>query len=215
LRHLTYAALSVPQPPLPNAAVPSDELMRFAGTYDFGPSLSARDRRAPIPAFAFSGVGLEIAVSDKVTVLRATDKGPGARAGVIAGDIITEIDGTPVAGLALDPVLAKLRGAPGTSVRFKLADKDVTIVREWIRPPGARLEVQVIDGALSVEAVGLWSVLDFEKGKPVSLKSLSPTEFQLGSGERTRLAFTSDGAGNISGAILNPGPLQVSGTKVK
>ena len=214
LRHLTYAALSVPQPPLPTVAVPSETLTRFAGTYDFGLSLSARDRRAPIPAFAFSGVGLEIAVSDKVTVLRPTDNGPAARAGVIAGDVITEIDGSPVAGLTLDPVLAKLRGAPGTSVRLKLADKEVTVVRELIRLPGARLKVQVVDGALSVEAVGIWSVLDFEKGKPVSLKALSPTEFQLETGEHPRIAFTSDGAGKISGAILNSGPLQVSGTKV-
>ena len=37
---------------------------------------------------------------------------------MIAGDIITEIDGSPVAGLTLDPVLARLRGAPGTSVRL-------------------------------------------------------------------------------------------------
>ena len=214
LRHLTYAALSVPQPPLSAVAVPSETLTRFAGIYDFGLSLSARDRRAPIPAFAFSGVGLEIAVSDKVTVLRPTDNGPAARAGVIAGDVITEIDGTPVAGLKLDPVLAKLRGAPDTSVRLKLADKEITVVRELIRLPGARLKVQVVNSDLSVEVVDVWSVLDFEKGKPVSLKPLSPTEFQLDTGEHPRLAFTSDGAGKVSGAILNPGPLQVSGTKV-
>ena len=58
-------------------------------------------------------------------------------------------------------------------------------------------------------------MLDFEKGKPVSLKALSPSDFQLETGERTRLAFTSDGAGKVTGAILNPGPLQVSGTKVE
>jgi CubicO group peptidase (beta-lactamase class C family) len=213
LRHLTYAALSVPQPPLPTVAVPSETLARFVGTYDFGMSLSARDRRAQIPAFAFSGVGLEIAVSDKVTVLRPTDNGPAAKAGVIVGDVITEIDGTPVARLKLDAVLAKLRGAAGTSVQLKLADREVVVVRESNRLPGARLEVHVVDGGLSVEAIGAWSVLDFENGRPVSLKPLSPTEFQLQSGERTRLAFTSDGAGKITGAILNPGPLQVSGIK--
>jgi len=215
LCHLTYAALSVLQPPLPTVAVSSEMLKRFAGIYDSGLSLSARDRRAPIPAFAFSGIGLQIAVSDKVTVLRPIDKGPAARAGVIAGDIITEIDGSPVAGLTLDPVLARLRGAPGTSVRLKLADKEVTVVRELIRQPGARLKAQVVDGALSIEAVGIWSVLDFEKGTPVLLKALSPTEFQLETGEHPRIAFTSDSAGKISGAILNSGPQQVSGTKVE
>jgi CubicO group peptidase (beta-lactamase class C family) len=215
LRHLTYAALSVPQPPLPAVAVPNETLARFAGAYDFGLSLSARDRRAPIPAFVLAGVGLGIAVGDKVTVLRPTENGPAAKAGVIAGDVITEIDGVPVAGLALDAVVGRLRGAPGTPVRLRFADKDVTLLREIIRPLGARLKVRVIDSALSVEAVGLWSVLDFEKGKAVSLKPLSLTEFQLEAGEHPRIAFTSDGAGRISGAILNPGPQQVSGTKIK
>ena len=58
-------------------------------------------------------------------------------------------------------------------------------------------------------------MLDFEKGKPVSLKALSPTEFQLEIGEHPRIAFTSDGAGKISGAILNSWPQQVNGTKVE
>ena len=48
----------------------------------------------------------------------------------------------------------------------------------------------------------------------VRLEPLSPTEFQLESGERTRLAFTLDSAGKVSGAILNPGPPQVSGIKL-
>jgi membrane-associated protease RseP (regulator of RpoE activity) len=200
---------------LPTITVPNEVLTRFAGTYDFGLSLSTHDKRAPIPAFSFSGVGLEIAVGEKVVVLRPTDNGPATKAGVVAGDIITEIDGTPVAGLALDSVLGKLRGAPGTSVRLKLADREVIVIREPIRLPGARLKVQAVDGALSVEAVGIWPVLDFEKGKPVSLKPLSPTEFQLDGGEHPRVAFTTDGAGKIAGAILNPGPLQVSGIRVE
>ena len=50
LRHLTYAALSVPQPavsPPLMAAVSADVLKRYAGTYDFGRSLSSHDRQAP------------------------------------------------------------------------------------------------------------------------------------------------------------------------
>ena len=120
----------------------------FAGTYDFGLSLSARDRRAPIPAFAFSGCRPRDRCQRQGHGASADRQWPAARAGVIAGDVITEIDGSPVAGLTLDPVLAKLRGAPGTSVRLKLADKEVTVVRETIRLPGARLKVQVVDGEL-------------------------------------------------------------------
>ncbi len=60
LRHFSYAALSVPQPPLPAVAVPGETLARYAGTYDFGLSLSARDRRAAIPAFVYAGIGLVV-----------------------------------------------------------------------------------------------------------------------------------------------------------
>ena len=54
LRHLTYAALRVPEPVAAAAsavpvAVSADILARYVGTYDFGASLSSRDRNAPIP----------------------------------------------------------------------------------------------------------------------------------------------------------------------
>ena len=209
LRHLAYAALSVPQPPLPTVAVRSDVLERHAGTYDFGLSLSAHDRRAPIPAFAFAGVGLVIAMADgKVVVRQPIEGGPAARAGVIADDVLTGIDGTTITGLALDQVLAKLRGQAGTSVALKLLDREVTVVREAIRPPGARIAVRVVKGELVVEAIGDWSVLDFEKGKPVTLNPLSASEFQLGAGEHTRLGFA---PGRV---VLNPGPWQIEGTRV-
>ena len=96
-RHLAYAALSVPQPPLRRARrVSADILESYVGTYDFGPSLSAHDRQAPIPAFAFAGVGLDspwsTASSSCASLSRA---GPRARAGVKARDVVTEIDGAP------------------------------------------------------------------------------------------------------------------------
>ena len=81
-------------------------------------------------------------------------------------------------------------------------------MRKPIRPPGAQIEVRVADGKLVVEAVGPWSVLDFEKGKPVPVRPLSDAEFRLESGEHTRLSFTRDRV------VLNPGPWQIEGTKI-
>src|SRR5204863_7664552 len=133
-----------------------------------------------IPAFVYAGVGLVIALVDgKFTVRQPIEGGPAARAGVIAEDVLTGIDGTTVAGLPLEPVLGKLRGPAGTSVRLKFADKEVAVVREAIRPPGARIAVRVVKDELVVEAIGDWSVLDFEKGKPAVLKPVSASEFQL------------------------------------
>ena len=120
LRHLTYAALSVPASDGPStpAVVSPDILKAYVGTYDFGASLSSRDKQAPIPALAFVGTGLEVAaMDDKVTVRQPIEGGPAEKAGVKAGDLVTEIDDVTTKGLNIGQVLDKLRGRAGTSVR--------------------------------------------------------------------------------------------------
>ncbi len=221
LRHLTYAALSVPQPSEPTtapASVGADVLESYVGTYDFGRSLSALDKQVPL---TFVGVGLEIEIVDgKAAVLSAMAGGPAVRAGVKVGDVVTEIDAAPVQGLGIDPVIAKLRGAAGAPVRLKLVRKDqdkpidITIVRELIRQAGARIEVRVVDGALAITAVGPWAVLDFEKGKPTAVKVVSTSAFCVEGGDRTRLTFETDSTGKTIGVVLDPGPFEIRAAKI-
>src|SRR5690606_5880313 len=66
------------------------------------------------------------------------DGGPAARAGVQAGDVISSIDGQNAAGLTVNQVSEKLRGAVGTSIKVTfLRDgedpREVTLTREVIR----------------------------------------------------------------------------------
>jgi CubicO group peptidase (beta-lactamase class C family) len=219
LRHFAYAALTVPPPATtpPPVTVSPDILKSYVGTYDFGTSLSSRDKNA---SPSFGGTGLNVAIVEgRVEVKQPIEGGPAERAGVKALDIITEIDDAPARGLALDKVLDKLRGRPGTLVRLKISrygeDKpvEITIVREAIRLPGARLEVRVEDGKLMVAATGRWAVLDFEKDKPVAVVATSDSEFRYEGGEHTRLAFVCDKDGKVSGVVLSPGPWEVKGTK--
>jgi CubicO group peptidase (beta-lactamase class C family) len=225
LRHLTYAALRVPEPVAAAASVPvavsADILARYVGTYDFGASLSSRDKNAPIPAFAFSGIGLEVELVDgQVAVRNPFADAPAARAGMLAEDVLAEIDDVSVKGLGLSQVIDKLRGPAGTRVRLKITRKgqdapiDVTLVRDVVRIPGARLQVRVADGQLVISATGSWSVFEFEKGKPVPLKATSATEFRADGADHTRLAFVSDAAGKVSGLILNPGPWEIRAAKI-
>ena len=220
LRHLTYAALSVPGSDAPStpAVVSADVLNSYVGTYDFGASLSSRDKQA---ALVFSGTGLEVAaMDDKVTVRSPIEGGPAEKAGVKAGDVVTEVDDVAMKGLTLNQVLDKLRGRAGTPVRLKITRKDqdspidVTIVREPIRVPGARIQVRVDGGKLEVAATGRWSVLDFEKDKPVPVGATSSTEFRVDGGDHTRLAFVSDSTGKVTGVVLNPGPWEIRAAKV-
>ncbi len=222
LRHLTYAALSVRQPPEPAATPPPrdvGQLERYVGTYDFGQSLSVHDRRAPIPAFSFTGVGLEIDIVDgAVTVRSPTIGGPAARVGLKAGDVVAEVDGVPVQGLGLEPVIAKLRDAAGKQVRLKIVRRDksfdVTIVREVIGQAGIRIKVKVVEGELVVTAVGPWSVFDFEKDKQTVVKLTADREFRNPGGDNGRLLFRADSTGKTTGVVLNPGPEQIEARKI-
>jgi carboxyl-terminal processing protease len=88
----------------------------------------------------YGGVGLGIAQSilqpEETVVLNAFE-GYAFDRGVRAGDVIVEVDGTPVRGMPLDKVTELLRGEPGTLVRVRLA-------RETRAPDGSRRLFDVV-----------------------------------------------------------------------
>ncbi|MBX9576279.1 MAG: S41 family peptidase [Caulobacteraceae bacterium] len=91
----------------------------------------------------YSGVGLTISSeAGLVKVISPMDGGPAARAGVQAGDVISNIDGVSAAGLSVSDVSEKLRGAPGTSV-------NVTFLRDGSDP----LEVTLTREIIKIESV--------------------------------------------------------------
>ena len=85
----------------------------------------------------FGGLGMEVTMQDGlVKVVSPIDDTPAARAGVLANDVIVELDGSPVKGLTLQQAVEKMRGPINTSVRLKIMRKDksleVTLTRETI-----------------------------------------------------------------------------------
>ena len=88
----------------------------------------------------FVGVGIEITQEDGlIKVVSPIEGSPADRAGLKPGDLITKIDDTAVKGLALNDAVKRIRGEPGTKVRFTVLRRDedrsfpVTITREEIR----------------------------------------------------------------------------------
>ncbi len=87
---------------------------------------------------AYDGVGLELQQEPGpvLRVIAPLEDGPGDRAGVQSGDVITAIDGKPI---DLDNGSRPLRGAAGTQVRLTIERAgrsdpfDVVLVRERIR----------------------------------------------------------------------------------
>src|SRR3954468_21972864 len=97
----------------------------------------------------FGGLGIEVTMEDGlVKVVTPIDDTPASRAGVMANDVIIQINGEAVQGLNLNQAVDKMRGPVNSSVTLKIQRKEakdpieVKLTREMIkvRPVRARVE---------------------------------------------------------------------------
>jgi len=97
----------------------------------------------------FGGLGIEVTMEDGlVKVVAPIDDTPAAKAGIMSGDLITQIDDDSIQGMTLDQAVVKMKGAPNTKIRLKIVRKgadvpvDVAIVREVIRVRPVRFRTE-------------------------------------------------------------------------
>jgi carboxyl-terminal processing protease len=96
----------------------------------------------------FGGLGIEVTMEDGlVKVVAPIDDTPAAKAGILSGDLITQIDDDAVQGLTLEQAVNKMKGPIDTKTRLKIVRKgaeqpiDVSITREVIRVRAVRSHV--------------------------------------------------------------------------
>ena len=146
----------------------------------------------------FGGLGIEVQMEDGlVKVVTPFDDSPAHKAGVLANDLVTHIDGDQVQGLTLGQAVDKMKGPRGTKVKLKLLRNkkdtvEVDITRDLIRPPVVRAQKEGDD-------IGYLRIGSFNEQTNEGLKK-----------EVARLT-TEIGADKIKGFILdlrnNPGGL--------
>jgi L-aminopeptidase/D-esterase-like protein len=201
---------ATPPPPAEKpATVSADKLAAYAGTYEFGVAQTAGG----------GGLGVDVRIEDGRIKVSPLEGLPAARAGVLAGDTVTHVNAAPLKGLSLNGVLDRMRGAPGSTAILTIVRNggdqpvDIAVVRQ---PIGLRalLRVKAESGSLSVEAIGGRRVFDFDRFRPTPVLPLSNTEFYADARSATRIAFTVDAAGKVSGAVLNPGRWEQKGVKI-
>lgn len=96
----------------------------------------------------FGGLGIEITMEQGlVKIISPIDDTPAFRAGLKAGDYITNIDGETIIGMTLNEAVDKMRGKPGTKVKLtirRINEKpfDVTIKREEIKTKSVKVDVK-------------------------------------------------------------------------
>ncbi|MGE0459664.1 MAG: S41 family peptidase [Bauldia sp.] len=96
----------------------------------------------------FGGLGIEVTMEDGIIkVVSPIADTPADRAGVLAGDTILALDGTPTDGLTLNEAVDMMRGDPGTPIvitfgREGVAEPfDIEIVRDIIEAQLIRTEI--------------------------------------------------------------------------
>jgi CubicO group peptidase (beta-lactamase class C family) len=221
IRRLAYGALTITDRGEQLTSLPAlspEALSGYEGFYTFGRSTSARD---PDHSAPFGGIGLDVRrVGGEIRVLGALANTPAVRAGLRAGDVVTAINGIATAGLDIDAIIARLRGAPGTQVSLEVRHvgaeglNRIVLVRGLIQPRGVDVNIRLGADGLIAEANGLWPILDFDLGKPIPLAPLAKDEFRASGEDRTHIRFVRDVEGKITGAILDPGPDEFRGVRI-
>jgi carboxyl-terminal processing protease len=153
---------------------------------------------------AYDGIGVEVQPmpDGTVKIVSPIDGTPAARAGIRSGDVITAVDGKPIAGD--DDGDSPLRGKPGTPVTLTLRREgvarpfDVTLTRETIRVASVR-------GRMLEPGYGYIRVAAFQ--------SDTASDF-----EQALAALQKQAGGKLRGLVVdlrsNPGGLLVSAVQI-
>lgn len=112
---------------------------------------------------AYVGIGITIEVREDekgFTVLRVEPDGPAQQAGILPGDILTEVEGQPVCPLGTEGTKNLIRGQEGTEVSVTvLRDGEVytfTLIR-------SEISVTVATGQLLDGGIGLITIANFNE----------------------------------------------------
>lgn len=97
----------------------------------------------------FGGLGIEVTMEDGlIKVVSPIDDTPASKAGILANDVITNIDDDAVQGLTLNQAVEKMRGPVNTKIKLKVVRKgqdkpmELTLTRDNIRVRSVRARVE-------------------------------------------------------------------------
>jgi carboxyl-terminal processing protease len=165
----------------------------------------------------FGGLGIDVgAVGDGpeagLVIEAVRPEGPGAHAGLKAGDLIVAVDGTPLQGEPLEVGVRLMRGVPGTRVVLTVSrdqwskPRDVPMIRRHVRVVSVEHDLLSAPGA---PAIGYVAISSFQER----------TDQELGAAlTDLRRQARAAGSDPLGGLILdlrdNPGGLLDEGVKV-
>lgn len=120
----------------------------------------------------FSGVGLVISMKDgMLTVVAPMEDSPAFRAGILSGDVVTEIDGKETREMSLSDAVKMMRGDANTVVKLKTVRPATHEMKEY-EITRAEIEVaSVKDAKLLEDHIGYVRITQFNEPTAENLKA--------------------------------------------
>lgn len=164
----------------------------------------------------FGGLGIEIGSEDGMPkVISPIEDTPAARAGILAGDLITHIDGKPTKGMTLNDAIKLMRGEPKTPIvlTIKRQGRDkplvVHIVRDLIKVRSVRSKM--LDNNIAYVRIAQFQERTVEDlAKQLTALSAKSAPKALVLDLRNDPGGLLDSAIGVSSAFLKPDVLVVS-----
>lgn len=152
----------------------------------------------------YGGIGSLIRKSDEQVIIAEPYEGfPAADAGIRSGDIILEVDGAPVEGMAIESVSDRLKGKPGTELNLRIS-------RFGESDP---LKFTVVRERISISNVPYYGMLNDHTGY------IRISGFTTGAGQEVEAAYKELKAkGDMESLVLdlrsNPGGLLIEAVRI-
>jgi carboxyl-terminal processing protease len=145
----------------------------------------------------FGGLGIEITMEEGfVKIISPIEDTPAYKAGVLAGDLITRIDDTPVFGLTLREAVDLMRGNKGDPIAITISREgkepfEINIIRDIIKIQSVKYEI--------INNVGYLRITSFtEQTESGLIKSIKAIKKEL---NKKQLGFILDVRSNPGGLL--------------
>lgn len=126
---------------------------------------------------SFQGIGAELGKrNDALVVIATLDESPAKKAGLLAGDVIVNVNGEDTSGWSVEKTVNKIRGDKGTVVKLSVLRgdqglKEFAITRQAITNPSVRSEI-------TPENIGILRISRFGESDTASLSRMAAENFK-------------------------------------